>query len=152
MSITQGEAVYQAVCSVLENSELNEKVELNDSETKRVADLVFTMFKTGVCQHKGNPSDEALRKYIPGLVNNWLRKDLRLNGGSKYQAKKPGSRAGSGDEQLKAMRDLLSMTTDPLARAAIELEIQARREAIKPKTIVNIDALPPSLRKFVTQQ
>src|SRR5665213_1962213 len=50
---------------------------------------------------------ESLRKdYVPGMVSNWIRKDLRLNGGEKYETKNPGSRAGQGDDQLKNLKAL----------------------------------------------
>ena len=51
-------------------------------------------------------TDKKIQNYVGGLVNNWLRKDLRLNGGTKPEAKNPGTRVGSGDDQLKAMRVL----------------------------------------------
>ena len=52
---------------------------------------------------------EKMRSYASGLVNNWFRKDIRLNGGMKYEVKNPGSRQGAGDQQLKALKTLRDM-------------------------------------------
>ena len=148
---TQGEVVFQAVCEVI-GGEPDGKVELRKDELERVHKLVFTAFKQGICEKKsGGQDDESLAKYIPGLVNNWLRKDTRLNGGTKYTAKNPGSRSGSGDESVRAMKTLLSMTEDPEAKAAIQLEIAKRIAEIKPKVELNVEALPPSLRHLANK-
>lgn len=148
--MTQGEAVYNAVVEILGEKPTG-KVELTDAQLAQVEQRVFLSFKTGETVHSKNPSDEALNKYIPGLVNNWLRKDLRLNGGTPYTAKNPGSRSGSGDEAIKAMKTLLSMTTDLDAREAIQTEIDKRLAEIKPKAQLDIEKLPESLRQFVKQ-
>lgn len=147
-TMTQGDAVFQAVCNVVGRPDHN-KVELSKEQLKQVHSEVLAMFKSGQTSHRGNPTDEELAKYVPGLVNNWLRKDKRLNGGVKYETKRPGSRTGSGDEQLKAMKQLLSITTDPDARSAIELEMKNRLEVIKPKPTVDVSKLPESLRHLV---
>lgn len=147
MSMTQGEAVFQAVQSVM--GEQDGKYEPSDKQLEAIHESVFTFFKTGATVHSKNPTDEQLKKYIPGLVNNWLRKDTRLNGGEKYVTKRPGSRSGSGDESVKAMRTLLSMTTDPLAKVAIQQEIDKRVASLKPVATINVEALPESLRHLV---
>ena len=147
MGMTQGEAVFQAVQSVM--GEQDGKYEPSDKELDSIHEQVFSFFKSGQTVHSKNPSDDQLKKYIPGLVNNWLRKDTRLNGGEKYVAKRPGSRSGSGDESIKAMRTLLSMTSDSLAKAAIQQEIDKRVAVLKPKQEVNVAALPESLRHLV---
>lgn len=151
MSITQGEAVFQAVSTVIgtiNGKEISGPVSLTDSEKSEVHELVFTMFKTGVTNHKGNPNDEALKKYIPGLVNNWLRKDKRLNGGVEYVAKNPGSRTGSSDDRLKALKALLSTVEDETAKAEITEAIEKRKAELKPTVEVNVDALPAHLRQY----
>lgn len=147
MAMTQGEAVFQAVNEVVGGVE--GKVELSDSQLDQVHQLVFQMFKSGATSHSKNPSDEQLLKYIPGLVNNWLRKDLRLNGGEKYQTKRPGSRTGSGDEGIRAMRTLLSLTQDEKVKAQIQAEIDKRIAELKPTPTVDASKLPESLRHLV---
>lgn len=150
MAMTQGEAVFQAICEVL-GEEPTGKVELSEKELKQVHERVLGFFQSGETVHSKNPDEETLRKYIPGLVNNWMRKDKRLNGGVNYVAKNPGSRSGSGDESVKAMKTLLSMTTDPEAKVAIQQEIAKRVAELKPKVELNIEALPPSLRHLANK-
>lgn len=150
-TMSQGEAVFQAVSKVFEvnGAAVPPTGEWTESQKSQVNSLVFNFFKTGATSHKGNPSDEQLLKYIPGLVNNWVRKDKRLNGGQKYETKRPGSRTGSGDEMLKNLRILLSVTADPAAKQQIEAAITARVAELKPKVEVNVAALPENLRHLV---
>lgn len=149
MSMTQGEAVFQAVCEVIGGEPDGGKVELREDELEAVHAKVLGFFTSGATSHSKNPSTDQLLKYIPGLVNNWLRKDKRLNGGSNYVAKRPGSRSGSGDESVKAMRTLLSVTTDPDAKSQIQAAITARVAELKPKVEINAAALPEALRHLV---
>jgi hypothetical protein len=155
--MTQGEAVFQAVLAVFGNngsldSAVPETKNWSDEQKRAVHGKVFLAFKTGLTvKSSGGQDDESLLKYIPGLVNNWVRKDLRLNGGVKYTAKHPGSRTGSGDEALRAMKTLLQMTSDLDARAAIQTEIDKRTEELKPKTVINIELIPENLRQFIKQ-
>jgi hypothetical protein len=44
------------------------------------------------------------------------------------------------------MRTLLGATTDEEARAEIQAEIEKRVSELKPKKVINVDALPESLR------
>ena len=149
MSMTQGEAVFQAICEVIGGEPDGDKVELREDELKAVHAAVFSFFKTGATSHSKNPTDEQLLKYIPGLVNNHVRKDKRLNGGVKYEAKNPGSRSGSGDASVKAMRQLLAATTSSEAKAQIQAAIDNRLAELKPKVEIDADALPESLRHLV---
>ena len=149
MSMTQGEAVFQAVSEVVGTTEHDMAVTLSKEDLEAVHSKVFLAFASGQCVHSKNPNEAQLLKYIPGLVNNWLRKDPRLNGNTKYVAKNPGSRSGSGDECIKAMKSLLSITTDPEARVQIQTAIDARLAEIKPKPEIKVDALPESLRHLV---
>lgn len=153
--MTQGEAVFQAVLAVFGNDgKLNgavpETKAWSEEQKRAVHGRVFLSFKTGeTTKSSGGQTDADLMKYIPGLVNNWVRKDLRLNGGVQYTAKNPGSRSGSGDEAIRNMKILLGAVSDPEARLAIQAEIDKRMEEIKPKATINVDALPESLRHLV---
>ena len=148
--MNQKDAVFQAVSSVV--GDFSGAVELTSSQRSEVNDQLVGMFLRGEVDYRGGvPSEEAIRKYVPGLVNNWLRKDTRLTGGAKYQPKNPGSRSGSSDEGVKAMKQLLSITSDPDARLRIEAAIRERQEELKPKKVINIDALPEELRHLVSQ-
>jgi len=153
--MTQNEAVVQAVLAVFgSNGKIDGAVPETGSWTADQKNAVHTLMLAGWQQgvwvkNSGGQTTADLIKYIPGLVNNHVRKDLRLNGGTKYETKNPGSRAGSGDEALKAMRLLLSMTEDVDAKAAIQSEIDKRLGELKPKAVINVDVLPESLRHLV---
>lgn len=153
--MTQNEAVFQAVLAVFGNKgELDGAVpetgKWTDDQKNKVYGMLMQSFKAGEWDKNSGGQDEAaVMKYIPGLVNNHVRKDTRLNGGTKYEVKRPGIRTGSGDESVKAMRTLLSMTTDPAAKQAIQAEIDKRLETIKPKTVIDVEKLPESLRHLV---
>lgn len=130
---------------------------LSDADKTNIRGTLFSMFRKGEVEVSEEASkkfqeDSELKTYISGLVNNWLRKSTELNGNSKYQAKNPGSRQGSGDEQVKEMKKLLSATTDSDKRALIQSAIDSRLGEIKAeKNKVEIDAskLPESLRSLV---
>lgn len=149
--MNQKDAVYEAVVTVL-GGEIKGKVELKEAELKQVHQLVILSFLAGDVELKNaEQRDETyIRKYVPGLVNNWLRKDKRLNGDVDYVAKNPGSRAGSGDETLRAMKALLATVPDAETKALIKQEIAAREaqlaEAKKPK--LDVSKLPEHLRRF----
>ena len=148
----QKDAVFNAVAAVKGTSTFTEPVSLSREERKVVSSTILTGIKNGDISYQGDVNDEVgLNSYISGLVSNWLRKDLRLNGGTKYVAKNPGTRTGSGDEQLKAMRALHAATADEEARAEIQAAIDARLFELKPKKVINFAALPDSLKRLVQQ-
>jgi hypothetical protein len=156
-AISQKEAVFSAVTSVLSEAgiQVNESDNYNDSLTRElrasVTSILVEGFKSGtVALDKTFADDSELRTYCSGLTSNWLRKDKRLNGGTKYVAKNPGSRVGSSDPQLKALRALLSTKEDETSRAEIQSFIDARvasfKAASKPAKVIDVDSLPAELR------
>ena len=159
MSIqTQKAAVFAAVTSVLAEAgiQVNEgdnvaEIMKNNRELRaRVTAILVEGFNSGTIILSESFQDEAsLRTYCSGLTSNWLRKDVRLNGGSKYSAKNPGSRVGSSDAQLKAMRALLTTTSDASDRAEIQSFIDKRVSEIKasrkPAKNIDFSALPAEL-------
>lgn len=130
---------------------------LTDKMKEEIRSELFAMFRNGSISYSEDfkskvADDTELKKYISGLVNNWIRKAPEFNNGSKYEAKNPGSRAGSGDEQVKEMKKLLSVTTDAKARAIIQDTIDKRLASLaaeKKSVEINVDALPESLRHLV---
>lgn len=160
MKQTQKEAVYSAVMSVLSEHGVMVRegvtvAKLMNREYRAIVNaILFQGFKQGKIELDTQfANDSDLKTYISGLQSNWLRKDTRLNGGVKYKPANPGSRTGSGDDQLKALRQLLSVTTDVKARAEIQGFIDARTREISaskaPK--VNISHLPPALHKYIVR-
>ena len=123
---------------------------LNPDDKKNIRSILFTMFQQGKVDFKDTSklSDtKYMTDYISGLVNNWIRKAPEFNGSVKYEAKNPGSRAGSGDEQIKEMRKLLSTVTDQATKDLIQSHIDARAAELKPAAVsVNYDAIPADLR------
>ena len=137
--MTQKEAVFSAVCSVFGVASFDAKVTPTKEQRAQVNNILFEGFKAGRIQYEGPlPEDSKLKGYVSGLQSNWLRKDKRLNGNTTYQPANPGSRAGSTDPQVKAMRLLLQTKSDPKAKAEIQSFIDARLAQIKPSKTVEL--------------
>lgn len=159
----QKEAVYSAVNSVLAEygMSISETTavadQLNSNTRSQIVDILVKGFNSGVIELDTQfESPSKLRTYASGLLSNWLRKDKRLNGGTKYVPAKPGSRAGVSDPQIKAMRALLASghVTDAVDILEIENAIARRMQEIapaKPQVTVDFSVLPEALRnKFAT--
>lgn len=165
---SQKQAVCQALMDVLEargvEYELGGKIILSsiltEDDKKTVKEYLCAGFHEGQIQmseqaqakYVGN--EVEMRKYVNGLLNNWIRKEPTFNnnfGGGKYTAKNPGSRTGQSDETVKNLRILLKTQTDATAIAQIEQAIADRIAEIKPEAVVtvNVEAIPEHLRKFV---
>lgn len=147
VQMSQDEAVFQAFQNVC--GDFDGKLEPTKEQRAEVTEILVEGFKSGTVALKDTPSnrekladDSKLRSYCSGLQSNWLRKDKRLNGGVKYVAKNPGSRVGSTDATVKAMRTLLALhpELDASARAEIQGKIDARIAAIKPAKQVALTA------------
>ena len=150
MSITQGEAVFQAVRTIFPEGTVPPTTEWNSNQKEKVHGIILQMFLEGTVDKKSGGNDSvSLMKYIPGLTNNWVRKDKRMNGGVQYAPKNPGSRTGSGDEQLKNLKVLLSLVVDPEAKLAVQQEIDKRVAELKPTVTVDLSKIPEHLRHLV---
>jgi hypothetical protein len=112
--MSQRTIVEQAILQVLNTVEFAGKVELTKEQTSQVLDIVAAEL---VKQNEIKPEAMAKfkdiagvrAKYASGLLNDNLRKNPRVNGGIKYEAKNPGSR--SKDEALaKAKKDIETYT------------------------------------------
>ena len=152
---TQKEAVFLAIVSVLSETNLtvSENTDVGPLMTRErrasVNQILFDGFRAGTIELDREYSDADLKAYISGLQSNWIRKDKRLNGGVNYIAKNPGSRAGSGDSQLTAMRNLMKTLTTAEEKEEVQGYIDTRLKEIqvsKAKTVsVDFSALPASL-------
>ncbi|NBO39686.1 hypothetical protein EBU99_14000 [bacterium] len=145
--MSQKEAVYGAVVNVKGTTEFSSAVEMSREERAMVNQILFEGFRGGAIELDTEFTDQQLKAYVSGLQSNWLRKDKRLNGGVAYVAKNPGSRSGSGDPQLKALRALLGTLTDVTDRAEVQAHIDARVAEIarSKQPTIDLSALPPEL-------
>jgi hypothetical protein len=91
--LSQREAVYQEIMRVLKDDKVNfdgatqVKAHLNEARMKKVSEAIALGFKAGKIQLKQTPGNQKklsepslLNAYVSGLVNNWIRRDSRLNG------------------------------------------------------------------------
>jgi len=161
--VNQRTATVNTIMAVLKEAGINYELNgdtpvsevLESKHKESVRSILFTMFREKQIEYKESfqakvDDDSELKKYISGLVNNWVRKAKEFNCGQTYKAKNPGSRAGSSDPQIKEMRKLLQVTTDDKAKATIQATIDkklAEIRAEKNKVEVDLDAIPAELRK-----
>jgi len=144
--MNQKEATYQAICNVTGHTGDGVLV-ISKEQRAQVNMILFEGFRAGTIQLDREFSDAELKGYVSGLQSNWIRKDGRLNGGVKYTAKNPGSRAGSGDPQLKAMRTLLSTLTTDADKSEVQGYIDARiaEITVAKQEVIDFSALPADL-------
>lgn len=145
--MNQKEATYQAICNVTGHTGEGQLV-ISKEQRAQVNMILFTGFREGKIQLDREFNDAELKSYVSGLQSNWIRKDNRLNGGVKYVAKNPGSRAGSGDPQLKAMRTLLSTLTTDADKQEVQGYIDARiaEITVAKQEVIDFSALPADLQ------
>lgn len=158
--ISQKDAVTNVVMSVFPNYELGGEVILSDimtSEQKNtIREKLVAGFRSGQVQMSSEASekyayDTELKKYVSGLLDNWIRKNPQFNNGQAYSTKNPGSRSGSGDATIKALKALLKTVSDTETKNEVQQAIDSRLAEIKPeaKVEINVDALPEHLRHLV---
>ena len=144
--MNQKEATYAAVVNV---TGFNGEGICSPSKEQRaqISAILIEGFKTNQITLEAEFTDTELKNYVSGLLSNWLRKDTRLNGDVKYQAKNPGSRAGSSDPQLKAMMTLFSTLTDESEKKEVMTYIDARKAELNVAKVKVIDysVLPADL-------
>jgi hypothetical protein len=130
-------------------------IKSNPTVKDEITTRLMAGFKSGEIDLKGGvqakyPTDKALKTYVSGLMNNWYNKGEELNGGIEYEAKNPGSRAGSGDDELKNMKLLYSQTEDEADKAVIHEFITQRIATLnagKAKAkVVDFSVLPAELQ------
>jgi len=147
---TQKEAVFETVCKFYGQKFKNGMDHSKDDKSK-IVDALIESFEKGKWEIKSE--QENLRTYVIGLLNNHLRKDTRMNGGDKYTAKNPGSRAGQGDPEIKEARKLLKTFEEGSdqynkIQSVITAKVEAAK-AEKQKTSIDVEALPAELRELV---
>ena len=159
--VNQRNAVVSTIISVLNERgcsyEMNGSLPICEVLTVDDKNKVIGIICKGFKENKIEMSTEAkakyyadaeLRKYVVGLVNNWIRKAPEFNGGNQYQTRNPGSRTGSGDPKLKALKALFNTVPDA-NKPAVQAAIDARLEELKPKVTIDTNLLPEHLRHLV---
>ena len=122
--MNQRQIIKQAIIEVV--GSINGKVELTSEQRKQVLDII----SADMVAH-GAISEEAMTKFVDvagvrkhyavGVLNNWMRKDPELNGGTKYETKNPGSRTKDATLQaLKAIVEQFTADNNPNLPAAVE--------------------------------
>ena len=161
MKNTQRNAVFAAICNIRQVESFDSPVTLTKDERGLVHQMVCEGFRSGAIEFENTPanqeklaSDSKLSGYVSGLISNWLRKDTRLNGGGKYVAKNPGSRAGQSDEQMKTLRALAKQFAGTDKEQVVLAQIEKRKSelaAAKVKSVEltpeQIDALPADVKE-----
>lgn len=129
---------------------------ITDPQIEEVVDGVTQSIKDGETDLSADArvkfaDPKALRRYVKGMVGNHFNKHKELNGNTKYVAKNPGSRAGSGDSELSASKALLAKLVAEGKDTAIVEEFIAKRTAeIAEKKVkaVDVSKLPEHLRNL----
>ena len=155
---TQKEAVFNAVINVM--GEQEGVYSPTKEQRAQVNNILFESFRSDTIAYDPEfaskvADDKELKAYVSGLQSNWLRKDKRLNGNVTYVAKNPGSRSGSTDPQVKAMRALLETKTDPAERTKIQSFLDKRLAEIRPAKaaqVIDVSALPAELQGMVSSK
>lgn len=158
----QKEAVYKTVCECIgqERTEKDEALTLTAEQKTTIRGILFQGFRDEQIELKEEKKpklsdDKWLSAYVSGLLNNWMRKDNRFNGGVKYVARNPGSRAGAGDAVLKELRKLAKIhANDDVKMKEINKHIEKRKEEIaadkNSKIEVDMSKIPAGLRNLVS--
>ena len=151
----QRESVYNAVIEHMGSG--LPKYEPTKEQRAQIIDTVTQ----SILNHETDFSDNArmkydtpekVKSYTSGLVSNWLRKDKRLNGGVTYQPKNPGSRKGFQDPQVKALRQLLKIKTDPSDQATINEQLELRLSEIQAKKAKEVKIDTSVLPKHLVEE
>ena len=152
--MNQKDGVFSTVCSVLGQDSFSERVSLTAEQRKEVISSVTDQMVNEEIEMKEesrvkHDSQAKMTKYVNGLVSNWLNKDKRLNGNTKYEAKNPGSRAGSKDPIVVELKKLRKQLTKPEAIAQVDAQIAEQIALSKPTVEINADLIPESLKHLV---
>ena len=165
MSQSQREATFKAITTVLSQNNVSftpgQDVTsvITSSMKKVVKDILIKGFKNGSIDYTDDfaktklNSESELSKYCSGLISNWIKKDIRLNGNTKYQVVNKGIRAGQSDSQVKELRKLLKVTAGTEAEQQVSQALNARLAEVKaaktPSLNIDVSALPEHLRHLV---
>ena len=143
----QKDAVFQAILNVTGFAGEG-KCAPTKEQRAQISAILVEGLKSGSIELSREYSESDLKGYVSGLLSNWLRKDVRFNEGMKYVPKSPGSRQGSSDPQLKALKQLMTTDITDAEREEIQGYIDARMKEINATKVaktVDFSALPAEL-------
>ena len=145
-TVNQKEATFQAICNVTGHTGEGVLV-ISKDQRAQVNMILFEGFRSGHITLDSEFTDADLKQYVSGLQSNWIRKDGRLNGGVKYAAKNPGSRAGSGDAMIQNLKKLMSTLTADDDKAEVQGYIDARIAELNvaKQEVIDFSVLPADL-------
>ena len=158
-NVNQKTGVFNAICSVTEQDSFDGACELSKEQRAQVYEIVTDGFMaeeiemTDKARAKYNTRELMRTKYVPGLVSNWVTKDLRLNGNKPHKTLNPGSRAGSGDAVIRELKKLMSTFTEQDQITAVQTEIDKRLatlKATKAKSVeIDMSLIPDDLKDLI---
>ena len=146
--VSQADCVYGAYLEALMDAGLNiadldtTNATLASYMTKEIRNSVkskvLAMFNGGVVNLKGDKWSDSkyLGSYVSGLITNWMHKDKRLNGGTKYASVKARE-----DASVKAMRLLqASFAVDSDEYFEIQVSIASRLGELEALVTAKLEA------------
>ena len=156
--ISQKEGVYNAVTAFCAEEgipfEDGSLMEFNKGQRQSIIGMLVEATEANELTVNSEKAQQNLPIYWNGCLSNWLRKDSRLNGNTKYITKNPGSRAGSGDPQLRELKKLLVQVQGTEHEATVAAEIESRQAIVQAEKVKNVeidvDKLPEHLRALVS--
>jgi len=129
----QKTAVYLAITAYLNEVgrpfDDGDKLVLTQEDRKTITTMVVAFIETGDMEFTAKAkynTPEKIRNYATGLISNWLRKDVRLTGGTKHTTKNPGSRIGQSDSLVKKLKALRKVLTIQKEIDKVDKEIETR--------------------------
>jgi hypothetical protein len=156
--MSQKAAVFAAITSVFNELSIPVEGNIEETITKEQRNMVNAIlvegFNNGEIDLSKSFDEKGLKKYVSGLTSNWLRKDVRLNGGTKHVAKNPGSRTGSSDPELKSLTALYNTLETAEEKAEVMEYITARKATltVAKAPVIDFSKLPAELAaKFQKQ-
>jgi hypothetical protein len=146
---SQSKAVVEVVQAIV-GVDTTKPAVLTSEQRKQAITMLAEGLMNGEINLSKDYSEAKVRSYASGLLSNWLRKSPALNGGTKYQAKNPGSRSGSQEyKQAVALRATLTQRGEEVPAELVEF-IEAHKPQPK-STAKTLDtsALPEHLQSLV---
>lgn len=130
------------------NGNVNMKDLLTSEDKTKIYDEMCAMYVRGEYEITTTPAGPALRKYVTGLISNWVTKYDGFNQGVKHTIKNPGSRAGAGNEAIKNLKILLEKVRGTANEATVQEAIDKAMFELKPTVTkeINVSLLPEHLR------